>query len=201
MDQSELWADFKPNNTCLLIIDMQKDFLDEGAPVEIGPGRDIIPSLARLLAEARKRRTPVIHLITEFRADGIDVPPFNTGTCLNERGLREGTEGVKESEGLRPVPGEYTVIKKRYSGFLYTDLELLLSLLRMKNLIMTGVATNYCVRSTVHDACFRGYRSVVTPECTASYTLAEHEASLKDIDTGFGYVVGMEELIKRMAAW
>lgn len=182
-------------NTALVIIDMQRDFLDEGAPVLIPGGMKVVPALQRLLHEFREMKLPVIHAITIWRKGGVDMPPFTTSETLKVRGLREGEAGTAIIPELQPLPNEHMVIKKKYSAFYLTDMELLLRCLGVTYLLIGGVATNFCIRATVHDACFRDLMSVVVRECTTSYTEEEHQQTLKDIATGFGQVKGIDEVL------
>ncbi len=88
--------------------------------------------------------------------------------------------------------------KIRYSAFYGTELETLLRSLGVTYVVTVGVATNYCVRSTVHDASFRDLMPIVVRECTTSYTEAEHLQSLSDIATGFGWVRTIDELLAEL---
>ncbi len=192
-------SDLERSKTCLMIIDMQNDFLKEGATCEIRGGRAVIPAVVQLLEAARAAKVPVLHVITVWRKDGVDLPKFRTASgpvyCL------EGTAGAEITPELTPKGRDYVVIKKRYSGFFHSDLELLLRSLGVDHIITAGVATNYCVRATVHDASFLGWNCWVVREGVTSYTAAEHEASLKDIAAGFGYVVGLEETLRLLGTW
>lgn len=190
------YPDIEHDNLALLIIDMQGDFLDEGAPVLIPEGRKIVSTLQHLLKEARVAGIPIIHAMVIWQKDGADAGLFSTSPELQTHGLREGEPGVAIIPELAPIDGEYIVVKKRYSAFFQTNLELLLRSLRIQYLIVTGVATNYCVRSTVHDACFRDMMSIVPRECVASYTDEEHEQSLQDIANGFGQVKSTDEVVQ-----
>jgi nicotinamidase-related amidase len=125
----------------------------------------------------------------------LDIPPFTTSEEFKTRGLREGDPGTEIISELKPLPSEYVVIKKRYSGFYLTDLELQLRNLAATFVIVCGVATNFCVRATVQDACYRDFVPVVPRECVTSYTPQEHEQSLQDIEKGFGQVKSLEEII------
>lgn len=191
--------DLDRSKSCLTVIDMQNDFLEAGATCEITGGRTIIPAVAKLLEAARAAKIPVLHLITIWRKDGVDLPKFRTANgpvyCI------EGTRGAEVTAELAPRGDDYVVGKKRYSGFLYSDLELLLRCLEVEHIIVAGVATNYCVRATVHDASFLGWNCWVVREGVTSYTAAEHEASLRDIAAGFGYVVGLEETLALLREW
>jgi ureidoacrylate peracid hydrolase len=182
-------------NTALVIVDMQKDFLDDGAACFIPGGRSVVPATSALLAAFRAAKLPVIHVITVWQSDGADMSPFTTSEELRTRGLREGEPGIEPVDELTPQPGEYVVRKVRYSGFYGTELEALLRALGIVHVVTVGVATNYCVRSTVHDAAFRDFLPVVVSDCTTSYTQEEHLQTLKDIETGFGWVKSSEELL------
>jgi biuret amidohydrolase len=195
MTVTRAFPSLRRDNTALIIIDMQRDFLDEGAPVLIPGGRNVVPALQRLLHEFREMRLPVIHAFTVWRKDGVDVSPFTTSEELKVRGLREGEPGTEIIPELAPTENEYKIVKKKYSAFYLTDLELLLRALGVTYLVVGGVATNYCIRSTVHDACFREFMAVVPAECTTSYTKEEHEQSLRDIANGFGQVMSLDKLL------
>jgi ureidoacrylate peracid hydrolase len=95
-------------------------------------------------------------------------------------------------DALRPPPDDYVVRKRRYSGFFETDLDLRLREWGVLQLIVTGVVTNICVRSTVHDAFFRGYDCLIPVECVAATSKREQLSSLYDIDTHFGEVTSLE---------
>jgi biuret amidohydrolase len=185
-----------PENTALVIVDMQHDFLDDGAPCTVKDGRRIIPAIQRLLNECRSLHVPVIHVHTVWQKDGADIPPFTTSEEFKTRGLRLGEPGTAIIPELSPLDNEVNVLKKRYSGFYLTDLELQLRSLGVTYVIVTGVATAFCVRATVQDACYRDFVAVVPRECVTSDTPEEHEQSLKDIQKGFGQVKGIDEVIR-----
>ena len=187
-----------PDNTALVIVDMQHDFLDDGAPCTVKDGRRIIPALQQLLRECRSLKVPVIHVHTVWQKDGADMPPFTTSEEFKVRGLRLGAPGTAIIPELAPVQNEPVVIKKRYSGFYLTDLEMQLRCLGVTYVIVGGVATAFCVRATVQDACYRDFVAVVARECVTSDTPEEHEQSLKDIQKGFGQVKSLDEVIRAL---
>jgi ureidoacrylate peracid hydrolase len=183
------------DNTVLTIVDMQKDFLDDGAPCFIPGGRSVVPATARLLGAFRDAGLPVVHVTTVWQKDGVNMSRFTTSEELMQRGLREGEPGIEPVDELTPLADEYSVHKTRYSGFYGTELEALLRALGGVYVIVVGVATNYCVRSTVHDAAFRDFLPVVPSDCTTSYTQEEYAQTLKDIETGFGWVKTSDEIL------
>ena len=185
-----------PARTALAIVDMQGDFLDAGGACLIPGGRQIVPLVADLAGRCRHAGVPIVHIMTVWRHGVVDMSPFTTSEDLRTRGLREGEAGVDLVPELTAQAGDYVVVKKRYSGFYQTDLDLLLSGLGTRSLLVAGVATNFCVRATVHDASFRGLISVVSPETCRSYSPEEHAASLRDIANGFGYVVPLSTVLR-----
>jgi ureidoacrylate peracid hydrolase len=99
---------------------------------------------------------------------------------------------------VRPRPDEPVVTKHRYGAFESTDLDLVLRSRGVRTVIMTGVATNVCVETTARQAFLRDYYVVFLRDCTATYSQAEHDAALHNIDQFFGQVAGAEEV---MACW
>ena len=191
-------AGFPPisqENTALTIIDMQKDFLDDGAACFIPGGRSVVPAVSHLLEQFRAHGIPVIHVITVWQPDGANMSRFTTSEELMKRGLRRGEPGIDPVDELTPLEAEYIVHKTRYSGFYGTELEMLLRALGIVYVVTVGVATNFCVRSTVHDAAYRDFLPVVPSDCTTSYTEAEHLQTLKDIEAGFGWVKTSGEIL------
>ena len=109
-----------------------------------------------------------------------------------------GTDIVPE---LKPQSADIVMYKTRFSGFYKTGLDSILQQLGKKYLIITGCTTSICVESTVRDAMFRDYSSIVLEDCTAEpigYNLprSNHEASLLAIQTLFGWVSSSDEFIK-----
>lgn len=184
------------DNTALVIIDMQKDFLDEGGACFVPGGRSVVPATKELLDAFRAANVAVIHVMVRWQKDGVDMSRFTTNPTLMERGLREGEPGAQPVDELTPLDHEYVIHKKRYSAFFGTSLETLLRSLGIVHLVTAGVCTNFCVRSTVHDAAFRDFLPVVARDCATSYTLEEHEQTLKDIERGFGWVKTNDEIME-----
>ena len=108
---------------------------------------------------------------------------------------RAGTWNAGIIEAMNVTPGELRIAKRRYSGFFGTDLDLRLREWGVQQVVVTGVVTNICVRSTVHDAYFLGYDVFVPEDCVSATSDREQASSLYDIDTHFGDVVTSAELI------
>jgi nicotinamidase-related amidase len=179
------------SDIAVLVIDMQRDFVDAGAPIECAGARDIVPAIAALLDAARELAVPVIYTQERHRADGIDLELSNSEPehCL------DGTPGGEIIPALAPRPGDYVVVKRRYSGFFATELDLLLRSLHAGTLVICGAATDVCVRATAQDAHQLNYRVIVPPECVAGTTAEAHAAALRNIGYVFGSVTSLAQLL------
>ena len=119
--------------------------------------------------------------------------------------LVEDTWNTQIVDLLAPEPGDHIVPKHRYSGFFETGLDTLLRSLGVKFLLFTGATTSVCVESTVRDAMYRDYTSIVLEDCTAEPIGADlprtnHEASLTVIETLFGWVSNADAAREILAA-
>jgi len=179
---------FDPRRTAVLVVDMLNDFLEPTGAMPLPEGQRLYEPIRRLLATARARGSAVMW-VCDTHPPGDREFDKRSVHCLT------GTWGAQIVEALQPPDDEYRVSKRRYSGFYETDLDLRLRELGVAHVILTGVVTNICVRSTAHDAFFRGYDVIVVQDCVAATGEREQESSLYDIDTHFGTVAGLEEVL------
>lgn len=182
----------KTGKIALLVIDMQRDFIDAGAPIECPGGREIIEPIRQLLTLARQKGVPVIYTQEAHRAQkvdfGLELEGEEPEHCL------EGTPGIEIVPPLSPQPGDFLIVKRRYSGFFATDLDLLLRGLGVNTLILMGAATDVCVRATAQDAQQLNYRVIVPKECVAGTSVEQHEAALRNIAYILGKVLPLSEV-------
>jgi ureidoacrylate peracid hydrolase len=180
-----------PETTAILVVDMQKDFCTpsdrKGSWTTVDATEEMIPRLQRFLDEARALQGKIIFI------KSVHEPSTDTDVWLRRHGgvprlhCRPGTPGV-EFYGVAPQGDELVVIKHRYSGFIGTRLETVLHAMRIRTVVMTGVATNVCVESTARDAYQRDFNVVLLSDCTATRNLQTHEAALENIRRNFGDV-------------
>jgi len=135
--------------TALLIIDMQNDFVRAGAPLQVAQAQAVIPNIRTVLQQFRERNLPVFHVLRVHRADGSDVEIIRQALFRDQPFTVEGTRGAAEVEELHPLPGEYVIRKTRMSAFLGTELDLMLRNLKVTGLVVTGIQTPNCIRTTV----------------------------------------------------
>ena len=201
----------------LLIIDMQRDFLEPGGFGE-ALGNDVsrlqaaVPPCREVLFAARKIGMLVIHTREGHRADLSDAPPLKIerGDPNNRIGARgpmgriliRGEPGHDIIPELYPLRDEPVIDKPGKGAFYQTDLELMLRNRGIDTLFVCGVTTEVCVNTTVREANDRGFRCIVLSDCCASYFPQFHEAGLAMIKAQggiFGSVTGSKPLLKSLA--
>jgi nicotinamidase-related amidase len=201
------------DRVALIIIDMQRDFLEPGGFGEtlgnnVALLKAAVPPLQELLAAARKSGMLIIHTREGHRPDLSDAPKHKVER--GEPSLRIGAEGpmgrilVRGEPGhdiiaeLYPVPGEPVIDKPGKGAFYQTDLELMLKNREIDTLLVCGVTTEVCVNTTVREANDRGFRCIVLSDCCASYFPEFHKAGLAMIKAQggiFGWVAASPEVI------
>ena len=197
-----------PAHTALLLIDMQRDFVEpDGAfgmlGIDLSMYREQVPRLARLLQDARDASVLVIHVQNTTLAGRTSDSPaqlrFNlrmhAGDRHDEVPLRysiEGTPGHGFVEQLTPHPAEPVVRKYRSSAFWGTNLELLLRSNGIKTVVIGGCTTEGCVESTARDAMFNDLYVVIAVDCVASDDREQHDASLLLMRHRFDLATGDE---------
>jgi len=207
---------FEPSTTALLMIDMQRDFLEPGGFGE-ALGNDVsllrraIAPCQRILQAARQAGLFIVHTREGHRPDLSDAPPSklrrgNPSVGIGDEGpmgriLVRGEPGHNIIPELPPLPGEPVVDKPGKGAFFATDLRLILDNRGIKTLICCGVTTEVCVQTTVREANDRGFDCIVPSDCVASYFPEFHCASLDMIKAQggiFGWVTTSAEIIKAL---
>ena len=184
------------DRTALLIIDMQRDFLEPGGFGET-LGNDVsrlgaaVGPCRAVLAAARAQGLLVVHTREGHRPDLSDAPAAKVARGapslrIGDRGplgriLVRGEPGHDIIPALAPAPGEPVIDKPGKGAFYATDLDLVLANNRIEALLVCGVTTEVCVHTTVREANDRGYRCIVLADCCGSYFPEFHEVGLRMI--------------------
>jgi nicotinamidase-related amidase len=175
---------FDPESTALLVIDMQRDFLQPGGFGEtlgndVSQLRRTIEPTAALLKAVRAIGLPVIHTREGHKPDLSDCPPAKLARGAPSqrigdpgpmgRILIQGEYGHDIIDELAPADGEVVIDKPGKGAFYHTSLGELLAADGIQSLIVTGVTTEVCVHTTVREANDRGYECLVLSDCVGSY--------------------------------
>jgi nicotinamidase-related amidase len=161
---------------------MQQDFLSPASPLFVAGGPTMVPNLQRALKTARSANASIVHVIRRHRATGIDVDQSRRALFAETGGfLIAGTPGAEELPQLAPAPGDFVIVKTRWSAFFATDLDALLRRLGTRKLLLTGVQTPNCIRATANDALSLDYATAVLSDATASQTDEIQLSNLRDM--------------------
>ena len=209
---------FDLSSTALVVIDMQRDFIEPGGFGE-ALGNDVsvlrraVPAAERVLEAARAAGLLVVHTREGHRPDLADCPPTKKARGGLKVGIGDpgpmgrilvrGEHGHDIVEELYPLPGEILLDKPGKGAFYATDLEHLLRNRGITHLIVTGVTTEVCVHTTVREANDRGFECLVPEDCVGSYFPEFHEVGLKMIAAQggiFGWVAPSAELLSALGS-
>ena len=163
------------SQSVLLVIDMLNDFFQEG-PLA-GRREELVRAINALVARYRTHGQPIIWVRQEFAPDLSDA-----FLAMRQEGVSvtiAGTEGCQILPELDVRTGDLILVKKRYSAFFGTYLDSILANLDPATLVLAGVNTHACVRTTAIDAYQRDFRVVIASDCVASYDNEHHDVTMR----------------------
>lgn len=206
--------DFDKEKTALIIIDMQRDFCMEGGFGEalgndVTPTKSIIPTVRKILDEARKQNLFIIHTREGHRSDLSDCPPAKKrrSSAIGEDGpmgkiLIRGEYGHDIVDELTPLENEVVIDKPGKGAFYQTDLHVILQNKGIESLIFCGVTTHVCVHTTIREANDRGFECLMIEDGTATFDPRDQEAAIRMINQQggiFGWTTTSQNLLKGLA--
>jgi maleamate amidohydrolase len=181
----------------IVVVDMVADMF---IPPELAAQRDgLVTAINKLLAHAREAGHSIVWVRQEFAEDLSDAPlQFRLEKIQRTIG---GTPGAMPLGELDSAPSDTVIIKKRYSAFFGTKLYEYLQENSIRSVVVVGVNTHACVRTTAIDAYQHDYPVYVISDCVGSYDLEHHEISLRYIDGKIGTVLSLADFISISAGW
>ncbi|MGI6191015.1 MAG: cysteine hydrolase family protein [Eubacterium sp.] len=179
---------FDSAHSVLLMIDMEKAFVEPGAALCIAGAKASVPSCMRSVEWARACGIPVIWVKRIYAADGSDMEPPRR-EALEKAGFRHvlapdstGLNSIEEPEGLVRDPQEQVLIKPRYSAFFQTGLHEQLQKAGIDTVLLAGTTTPNCIRSSCYDAMSYNYRTVILEKSCSSRSEAVQRANMEDME-------------------
>lgn len=169
--------------TALLIVDMQRDFVDPDGALRVAGAAATVPTVARLLAHAREMGWTVAHVIRLHDREGRNAD-MTRRHLFSEGGKGycvEGTPGAEIVDELAPEAGEAIVAKTRNSGFLHTGLESMLRSLGVKRVVVAGTQYPNCIRATANDAMSLDFETIVATDACSAQTPEIAAANILDL--------------------
>jgi maleamate amidohydrolase len=181
----------------LLVIDVNVGFTDPDSPL-VCDLEDVVVAIRRLLDEFRSAQLPVVYTTVSYsEGDKLAAAAFidKVPALLT---LQAGSRWVEIDPRIAPLPHEPVLNKLFASAFFGTPLASLLASAGCDSVVVTGASTSGCVRATAVDALQHGYRPAVPRDAVGDRNPAAHEANLYDIDTKYGDVVGVDDVVAHL---
>lgn len=176
-EQNAMMTD--PPRLAVVAIDLQNDILPGGA-LSCKRILNILPRLKELFSRARSLGVPVIYICDCHKEDDEELLIWNDH-------MIEGSYGSQIIEEVAPLSCDYVVQKNRFNGFIHTDLQSLLDMLKIRTLLFVGWRTDVCVAQTAIEAFYRGYHVAIASDGTDSTSQKEHEYGLSLMQVNYGF--------------
>ena len=186
-------------DTALIVIDMERGFLNEESSCFIKGAKATIPECSKMIRGCRERDIPVFFVNRLYRANGSDVE--HTRFPYWVKGGKPISPGCDEKissdmpEEFCPCEKDYFVRKPRFSAFFQTELDLLLRRLGIRNLVLIGTTTPNCIRSSCYDGISLEYNVAVISDCTSSATDEIQRSNLRDMENIGAQIMSCEEFL------
>ena len=199
-----------PVRTALIVVDMQNAFVKKDAGhAYVEDAASTCPNINRVADELRKAGGTIVWILNTVTPESLESwSHFHrelstpAGRQRRTESMSEGTHGHELYEALKPVTGDLTVRKSRYSAFIQgsSDLDQVLRSRGIDTVLISGTATNVCCESSARDAMMLNYRTLMVSDACSASTDEQHTATLYSFIINFGDVQTTEEVVTRILA-
>lgn len=187
-------------NVALIIIDMQNDLASSEGSLFVPDAAHRADVVASLQQRFRDENAPVIQVIRSHRADGWDAERARVPLFTEGRGLAvQDSWGMNPIDRLYPNRGEAVVLKRRFSGFMGTELDMLLRRAHIERLVIAGVSLHASVRATAVDAVCLDYDVVLAEDAIATAIPDTRQANLIDLRTLGCRVAPADDIVRELS--
>ena len=172
-----------PKKTAVILVDMINAVAKGAGPPYDPPAnrQAVIDSFVRLVAHCREVGTPLIYITTHRRADNADAPKTISDIGGTGAGNQAGTPAVQVIDELAMQPGDYLVVKPRFSAFYGTNVDGILKSLGTETILVGGISTQRSVEGTARDAKNRDMQCVVVSDCCTAGEEDVHEMTIEHV--------------------
>lgn len=195
-----------PHKTAMIVVDMQNDFVADGAMLQSKQAAAMVPKLAATLRFCREQGIRVIYTAHVHRQDGCDMGLYDDlyAPIADRASLVDDTPGVEIYQDLAPAPGEHVIKKHRYSAFHATDMDLILREWGITSVVISGTTTENCCHATARDAMFHNYKVAFLADATGTFDYPDvgwgamsaaevHQATLTILAFSTAHVMTVDE--------
>jgi ureidoacrylate peracid hydrolase len=195
-----------PKTTAMIVVDMQNDFVAEGAMLQSKQAFAMVPKLAATLKFCREQGIRVLYTAHVHRKDGCDMGLYDDlyPPIAQRASLVDETRGVEIYQDIAPAPGEHVIKKHRYSAFFATDMDLILREWGITSVVVSGTTTENCCHATARDAMFHNYKVAFLSDATGTFDYPDvgwgamsaqqvHEATLTILAFSTAHVMTVDE--------
>ena len=195
-----------PKTTAMIVVDMQNDFVAEGAMLQSRQAFAMVPKLAATLKFCRDQGIRVIYTAHVHRKDGCDMGLYDDlyPPIAQRASLVDETPGVEIYKDIAPAVGEHVIKKHRYSAFFATDMDLILREWGITSVVVCGTTTENCCHATARDAMFHNYKVAFLSDATGTFDYPDvgwgamsaqqvHEATLTILAFSTAHVMTVDE--------
>jgi biuret amidohydrolase len=195
-----------PKTTAMIVVDMQNDFVADGAMLQSKQAFAMVPRLAATLKFCRDQGIRVIYTAHVHRKDGCDMGLYDDlyPPIAQRASLVDETQGVEIYKDIAPAAGEHVIKKHRYSAFFATDMDLILREWGITSVVVCGTTTENCCHATARDAMFHNYKVAFLSDATGTFDYPDvgwgamsaqqvHQATLTILAFSTAHVMTVDE--------